>query len=41
MKISLIAIGSKDETRFHYSMGNLFLSQISEIIGTRFISLLE
>ncbi len=37
----LIAIGSKDDTRFHYSMGNLFLSQISEIIGTRFISLLE
>ena len=37
----LIAIGSRDETRFHYSMGSLFLTQISEIIGTRLISLLE
>jgi uncharacterized protein YigA (DUF484 family) len=37
----LIAIGSRDETRFHYSMGSLFLTQMSEIIGTRFISLLD
>jgi len=37
----IIAIGSRDETRFHYSMGSLFLMQMSEIIGTRFISLLR
>lgn len=37
----LIAIGSRDETRFHYSMGSLFLTQMSEIIGTRLISLLD
>lgn len=36
----MIAIGSRDEGRFHYSMGTLFLTQISEIIGTRLISLL-
>ncbi|CAA9892608.1 conserved hypothetical protein [Candidatus Methylobacter favarea] len=37
----IVAIGSRDESRFHYSMGNLFLTQMSEIIGTRLISLLE
>jgi uncharacterized protein len=37
----LLAIGSRDEARFHYSMGSLFLTQMSEIIGTRFISLLQ
>lgn len=37
----IIAIGSRDDTRFHYSMGHLFLSQMSEVIGTRFIALLE
>ncbi|WP_347988542.1 DUF484 family protein [Methylomonas sp. AM2-LC] len=37
----IIAIGSRDEARFHYSMGSLFLMQMSEIIGTRFISLLR
>jgi len=37
----LIAIGSKDDTRFHYSMGNLFLTQMSEVIGTRLIALLD
>lgn len=37
----LLAIGSRDEGRFHYSMGNLFLTQMSEIIGTRLISLLR
>jgi uncharacterized protein YigA (DUF484 family) len=36
----LVAIGSREEGRFHYSMGNLFLTQMSEIIGTRLISLL-
>lgn len=36
----LLAIGSRDEMRFHYSMGSLFLTQMSEIIGTRLISLL-
>lgn len=37
----IIAIGSRDETRFHYSMGNLFLNQLSEVIGTRLIALLD
>jgi uncharacterized protein YigA (DUF484 family) len=37
----LIAIGSRDETRFHYSMGTLFLTQMSEVIGTRLISLID
>ncbi|MGJ0430964.1 DUF484 family protein [Methylobacter sp.] len=36
----IVAIGSREESRFHYSMGNLFLTQMSEIIGTRLISLL-
>jgi len=37
----LIAIGSRDEDRFHYSMGDLFLTQMSELIGTRFAALLK
>ena len=37
----LLAIGSADEGRFHYSMGTLFLTQMSEIIGTRLITLLQ
>lgn len=37
----LIAIGSRDDTRFHYSMGNLFLTQMSEVIGTRLIAILD
>lgn len=37
----LLAIGSRDESRFHYSMGSVFLNQMSEIIGTRLISLLQ
>jgi len=37
----LLAIGSRDELRFHYSMGSMFLTQMSEIIGTRLISLLQ
>jgi uncharacterized protein YigA (DUF484 family) len=37
----LIAIGSRDEARFHYSMGSLFLTQMGEIIGTRLISLIQ
>jgi diaminopimelate epimerase len=37
----LLAIGSREEGRFHYSMGNLFLTQLSELIGTRLISLLQ
>ena len=37
----ILAIGSRDETRFHYSMGSIFLNQMSEIIGTRLISLLQ
>lgn len=37
----IIAIGSRDERRFHYSMGNLFLTQIGEAIATRLISLID
>jgi uncharacterized protein YigA (DUF484 family) len=37
----LLAIGSRDEGRFHYSKGSLFLTQMSEIIATRLISLLR
>lgn len=36
-----LAIGSREQDRFHYSMGSLFLTQMSEIIGTRLISLLK
>ena len=37
----ILAIGSRDENRFHHSMGNLFLTQMSEMIGTRLIALLQ
>jgi len=37
----VIAIGSKDDSRFHYSMGNLFLTQMSEVIATRLIAILN
>ena len=37
----ILAIGSRDDGRFHYNMGNLFLNQMSEIIGTRLITLLQ
>jgi uncharacterized protein YigA (DUF484 family) len=36
-----LAVGSRNENRFHYSMGSLFLTQISELLGTRLISLLQ
>ena len=36
-----LAVGSREEGRFHYSMGSLFLTQMSEIVGTRLISLLQ
>jgi len=37
----IIAIGSRDAERFSRDMGRLFLTQISEIVGTRLISLLK
>jgi uncharacterized protein YigA (DUF484 family) len=37
----ILAIGSKEEGRFHYSMGHLFLTQMGEIIGTRLITLMQ
>lgn len=37
----ILAIGSREEGRFHYTMGNLFLNQMSEIIATRLITLLQ
>ena len=37
----LFVIGSREEGRFHHSMGTLFLTQMSELIGTRLISLLQ
>jgi uncharacterized protein len=36
-----LAIGSREDGRFHYSMGSLFLTQMSEIVGTRLITLIE
>ncbi|MEE9354706.1 MAG: DUF484 family protein [Methylococcaceae bacterium] len=37
----ILAIGSRQEDRFHPSMGHIFLTQMSRIIGTRFISLMR
>ncbi len=37
----VIAIGSCDETRFHNHMGNLFLTQLSEVVATRLIDLIN
>lgn len=37
---AILAIGSREEARFHYSLGSLFLTQISEIVATRLVSLL-
>lgn len=37
----MLAIGSRESTRFHHSLGNLFLVQMSKIVGTRLISLLK
>jgi diaminopimelate epimerase len=37
----LLAIGSREEGRFAKDMGNLFLKQMSELVGTRFIALLK
>ncbi len=37
----ILAIGSRNVDRFHHSMGHLFLTQMSEIIGTRLIALLD
>ncbi len=37
----ILAIGSREEDRFQYNMGNLFLTQMSEVIGTRLISILR
>ncbi|MSS75654.1 MAG: DUF484 family protein [Methyloglobulus sp.] len=36
-----LAVGSREGGRFHYSMGSLFLTQMSEIVGTRLIALLQ
>ncbi|MGZ8144239.1 MAG: DUF484 family protein [Methylosarcina sp.] len=36
----LLAIGSKQEGRFHYSMGNLFLTQMGELVSARLMALL-
>ena len=36
----ILAIGSRSNDRFHYSMGSFFLTHIGEIIGARFMSLL-
>lgn len=37
----VIGIGSRDESRFHYGLGSLFLTQISEVVATRLISLVN
>lgn len=38
---ALLVIGSRDEERFHYSLGILFLTQLSEIISIRLTTLLK
>ena len=38
---AIVAFGSREKDRFHYSMGNLFLTQMGEIIGTRLTALLS
>ena len=37
----ILAIGSRDPDRFEPGMGNLFLSQMSDVVAARFVSLLE
>lgn len=37
----LLVIGSRQRGRYHRSLGNLFLTQIGEIVGARLISLLQ
>ncbi len=37
----ILAIGSREPGRFHYTMGQLFLTQIGEIVGARLMSLLR
>jgi uncharacterized protein YigA (DUF484 family) len=37
----ILAIGSREPGRFHYTMGQLFLTQIGEIVGARLLSLLR
>ncbi len=37
----ILAIGSRDPERFEPGMGNLFLSQMSDVVAARFVSLLE
>ncbi len=36
----VLAIGSRDPQRFEPAMGNLFLSQLSDVVAARFVSLL-
>lgn len=36
----LLAIGSRQEGRFHYSLGNLFLNQMGELVSARILTLL-
>lgn len=38
---ALLVIASRDEERFHYSLGTLFLTQLSEIISIRVTTLLK
>jgi len=37
----ILAIGSRSNDRFHYSMGSFFLTHMSEIISARLLSLLS
>jgi uncharacterized protein YigA (DUF484 family) len=37
----ILAIGSREQGRFHYSMGQLFLTQIGELVEARLFSLLR
>jgi uncharacterized protein YigA (DUF484 family) len=37
----ILAIGSREPGRFHYTMGQLFLTQIGEIVSARLLSILR
>ncbi len=37
----ILAIGSREQGRFHYTMGQLFLTQIGEIVEARLFALLQ
>jgi uncharacterized protein YigA (DUF484 family) len=39
--VALMSIGSRDENRFSYNAGIMFLTQMAELVGMRFSSLVD